>query len=118
MRAPQEYAQRALSAYVRSVFLQPNKKVFDVAALPLTEYAASLGLLALPKLRFLKKVGAAGRQAASHACTHACTRAQVATVCGCCTCTACADVGAMGAGVYVAGVVSVSGHGTCLPTAI
>ena len=27
---PQEVAQRALVSYLRSVFLQPNRKVFDV----------------------------------------------------------------------------------------
>ncbi|GAX85700.1 hypothetical protein CEUSTIGMA_g13114.t1 [Chlamydomonas eustigma] len=52
-----EYAQRSLIAYVRSVFLQPNKKVFDVTQLPAEEYAQSLGLITAPKLRFLKKVG-------------------------------------------------------------
>ena len=57
----QEFAQRSLIAYVRSVFLQPNKRVFDVTALPVGEYAQSLGLFAAPKLRFLKKVGTEGR---------------------------------------------------------
>ena len=52
----QEFAQRSLIAYVRSVFLQPNKRVFDVTKLPVGEYAQSLGLLTAPKLRFLKKV--------------------------------------------------------------
>jgi superfamily II DNA/RNA helicase len=51
------FAQSALVAYVRSVFLQPNKAVFDAAALPLDEYAESLGLLAAPQLKFLKRVG-------------------------------------------------------------
>eukprot|EP00798_Chlamydomonas_sp_ICE-L_P024609 gene24609-10228_t len=52
-----EYAQRALVAYVRSVFLQPNKDVFDVTKIPIAEAAESMGLLTAPKLRFLKKVG-------------------------------------------------------------
>ncbi|GFR52266.1 hypothetical protein Agub_g14801, partial [Astrephomene gubernaculifera] len=51
-----DFAQKALVAYCRSVFLQPRKAVFDVAALPLPEYAASLGLASVPKLRFMKKV--------------------------------------------------------------
>ena len=50
----QELAQRALVAYVRSVFLQPNKAVFDASALPAAEYALSLGLTSVPKLRFLR----------------------------------------------------------------
>ena len=53
----QELAQRALVAYVRSVFLQPNKAVFDASALPAAEYALSLGLTSVPKLRFLKQHG-------------------------------------------------------------
>ena len=53
----QEFAQRSLVAYVRSVFLQPNKAVFDVTKLPVGEAAQSMGLLSAPKLRFLKKVG-------------------------------------------------------------
>ena len=52
-------AQSAVVSYVRSVFLQPNRAVFDVASLPLPEYAAAMGLLAAPKLRFLKRQGGA-----------------------------------------------------------
>lgn len=51
-----EFAQKALTAYLRSVFLQPNKAVFDVLALPAEDYATSLGLATVPKLRFLRKV--------------------------------------------------------------
>ena len=54
---PQEVAQRSLVSYLRSVFLQPNRAVFDVAALPAAEYAYSLGLPTAPKLRFLKRTG-------------------------------------------------------------
>lgn len=53
---PQDFAQKALVAYLRSVFLQPNKAVFDVAKLPVEDFAASMGLASVPKLRFLKKV--------------------------------------------------------------
>jgi ATP-dependent RNA helicase DDX10/DBP4 len=49
------FAQRALAAYLRSVFLQPDKQTFDVTALPVEGLAASLGLPAAPRLRFLKK---------------------------------------------------------------
>ena len=51
----QDVAQRALVAYLRSIFLQPNKAVFRVAELPVEEYALSLGLSTLPRLRFLKR---------------------------------------------------------------
>ena len=53
----QETGQRALVAYLRSVFLQPNHDVFDVQKLPAAEYALSLGLPTAPKLRFLKQAG-------------------------------------------------------------
>ena len=65
----QELAQRALVAYVRSVFLQPNKAVFDASALPAAEYALSLGLTSVPKLRFLKRHGPRKGAAASEAQT-------------------------------------------------
>ena len=55
--AVQELAQRALVAYVRSIFLQPNKAVFDASALPAAEFALSMGLTSVPKLRFLKRHG-------------------------------------------------------------
>ncbi|KAJ2232129.1 ATP-dependent RNA helicase dbp4 [Coemansia sp. RSA 1722] len=47
--------QRAFVTYVRSVFLQKNKKVFSVDALPLEAYAESLGLPGAPNIRFVKK---------------------------------------------------------------
>ncbi len=53
----QELAQRALVAYVRSIFLQPNKAVFDASALPAADFALSMGLTSVPKLRFLKRHG-------------------------------------------------------------
>ena len=53
----QELAQRALVSYLRSVFLQPDRAVFDVTRLPAAEYALSLGLSTAPKLRFLRKAG-------------------------------------------------------------
>ncbi|KAL0034107.1 hypothetical protein WJX79_009163 [Trebouxia sp. C0005] len=52
-----ELGQRALVAYLRSVFLQPNHAVFDVQKLPAAEYALSMGLPTAPKLRFLKNAG-------------------------------------------------------------
>ncbi|KAI9989696.1 hypothetical protein PInf_019981 [Phytophthora infestans] len=37
-------AQKAFMSYVRSVYLQPDREVFDATALPLDAYAESLGL--------------------------------------------------------------------------
>ena len=54
-------AQRAFVSYVRSVYLQPNKDVFDVDSLPLEELAMSLGLPAAPRVRVLE--GPASREA-------------------------------------------------------
>ncbi|KAG2440238.1 hypothetical protein HXX76_004350 [Chlamydomonas incerta] len=53
-----DFAQKALTAYLRSVFLQPKKDVFDVTRLPVEDFAASIGLASTPKLRFLKRVKA------------------------------------------------------------
>ena len=52
-----------MTAYLRSVFLAPNKAVFDVHKLPAEEYALSIGLSAPPKLRFIKKGGQKSKQA-------------------------------------------------------
>ncbi|PIA16024.1 DEAD-domain-containing protein [Coemansia reversa NRRL 1564] len=49
--------QRAFVTYVRSVFLQKNKKVFDVDKLPLEEFAESLGLPGAPQVKFVKRKG-------------------------------------------------------------
>jgi hypothetical protein len=48
-------AQKAVVSYLKSVYLQPNKAVFDVAQLPVAAYAASLGLTNAPKLRFVTR---------------------------------------------------------------
>ncbi|KAI9275980.1 P-loop containing nucleoside triphosphate hydrolase protein [Sporodiniella umbellata] len=48
-------AQRAFVAYMRSIYLQKNKDVFDVNALPAEEFAHSLGLAGAPKIKFVKK---------------------------------------------------------------
>ncbi|XP_078401615.1 putative ATP-dependent RNA helicase DDX10 [Cetorhinus maximus] len=50
-----ERAQRCFVSYVRSVYLMKNKDVFDVFAIPLKEYAFSLGLAIPPRIRFLQK---------------------------------------------------------------
>ena len=50
-----QWAQKSFACYLRSVHLQSNKKIFDVKQLPIEEYAASLGLCQVPKIRFVKK---------------------------------------------------------------
>lgn len=61
----QELAQAALKSYLRSVFLQPNKAIFNVGALPAADYAASLGLASVPQMRFLKRAGVQATAASS-----------------------------------------------------
>ncbi len=51
----QELGEKACAAYLRSVFLQPNKTVFDVTALPVAELGLSMGLSSVPQLRFLRQ---------------------------------------------------------------
>jgi ATP-dependent RNA helicase DDX10/DBP4 len=48
-------AQRAFVAYMRSIYLQKNKTIFDVTVLPAEEFALSLGLAGAPKIKFVKK---------------------------------------------------------------
>ncbi|KAG0341653.1 ATP-dependent RNA helicase dbp4, partial [Podila humilis] len=47
--------QKAFISYMRSVYLQKDKSVFDVTALPAEEFAASLGLPGAPKIKFVEK---------------------------------------------------------------
>jgi ATP-dependent RNA helicase DDX10/DBP4 len=51
-------AQKAFMSYVRSVYLQPDRDVFDATALPLDEFAESLGLPGAPRMPFLSKMKA------------------------------------------------------------
>ncbi|ORX98326.1 DEAD-domain-containing protein [Basidiobolus meristosporus CBS 931.73] len=48
-------AQKAFVSYMRSVYLQRNKDIFDVNSLPGEEFATSLGLPGAPKIKFIKK---------------------------------------------------------------
>jgi len=50
-----EWAQKSIVSYVRSVFLQADKSVFDVTKLPLDKFSTSCGLVTTPKLQFMKK---------------------------------------------------------------
>ena len=46
--------QKCFISYMRSVFLQANKDIFNVQALPAEEFAESLGLPGAPKISFVK----------------------------------------------------------------
>ncbi|KAF1334812.1 Atp-dependent RNA helicase, partial [Globisporangium splendens] len=48
--------QKAFMSYVRSVYLQPNREVFDASKLPLDEFALSYGLPGAPRMPFLAKM--------------------------------------------------------------
>ncbi|KAL6538422.1 hypothetical protein OROGR_012410 [Orobanche gracilis] len=50
----QHLARRAFITYLKSVYKQPDKEIFEVTKLPVDEFAASLGLPMAPKVRFLK----------------------------------------------------------------
>jgi ATP-dependent RNA helicase DDX10/DBP4 len=45
-------AQKSFITYLRSIYLQSNKEVFDVHCLPTEEYAESLGLPGAPNIKF------------------------------------------------------------------
>ncbi|KAL6999301.1 DEAD-box ATP-dependent RNA helicase 32 [Sarracenia purpurea var. burkii] len=51
----QHLAHRAFITYLRSIYIQRDKEVFDVMKLPIEEFSASLGLPMTPKVRFLKQ---------------------------------------------------------------
>lgn len=48
-------AQKSVVSYLRSVFLQPKKHIFDVQALPAVEFALSVGLTSVPKMKILRQ---------------------------------------------------------------
>ncbi|KAG0270551.1 ATP-dependent RNA helicase dbp4 [Actinomortierella ambigua] len=50
--------QKAFISYMRSVYLQKDKTIFDVAALPAEAFASSLGLPGAPKIKFIAKSNA------------------------------------------------------------
>lgn len=51
-----ESAQRAFVAYIKSVYLMKNKKIFNVNALDTDAFARSLGLVVAPRIRFLQRL--------------------------------------------------------------
>ena len=46
--------QKAFTAYVKSIHLQKDRDIFDVHKLPLEEFATSLGLPGVPRIKFQK----------------------------------------------------------------
>ncbi|XGW19161.1 hypothetical protein V3C99_003187 [Haemonchus contortus] len=50
-----QFAQKSIVAYLRSVFMMHNKKVFDVTTIDAAALAASYGLITVPRVRFLSK---------------------------------------------------------------
>lgn len=51
-----ETAQRAFVAYIKSVYLMKNKKVFNVESINFDEFARSYGLVVTPRVRFLQRL--------------------------------------------------------------
>lgn len=51
-----ESAQRAFVAYIKSVVLMKNKKIFNVEKLDTDAFARSLGLVVVPRVRFLARL--------------------------------------------------------------
>lgn len=49
-------AQRAFVSYIKSVFLMKNKNVFKVQELDMDSFAKSLGLVSLPRIRFIDRI--------------------------------------------------------------
>jgi ATP-dependent RNA helicase DDX10/DBP4 len=55
-------AQKAFTSYVRSVYLQTNKAVFNVSTLSMQEFAESLGLVVPPKVKISTKASMLGAE--------------------------------------------------------
>lgn len=55
-------ANKAFKSYLRSVHLQPNRRVFDVKQLSFKQFAASFGLSSTPRIKFSGKGGEQGRE--------------------------------------------------------
>ena len=53
-------SQRAVVCYLRSVYLQKNKKVFDIKTIDIDSFSLSMGLPDAPRLRFLQQGASAG----------------------------------------------------------
>ncbi|KAM0063502.1 putative RNA helicase [Helianthus debilis subsp. tardiflorus] len=51
----QPLAQRSFKTYVKSIYKQKDKEIFDVTKLPIDDFSASLGLPMTPQLRYLNR---------------------------------------------------------------
>ena len=54
--------QKAFASYVRSIHVQKDKEIFKLDQLPLEEFATSLGLPGMPKIKFVKGDDAKARK--------------------------------------------------------
>ncbi|EPB70989.1 DEAD/DEAH box helicase [Ancylostoma ceylanicum] len=52
-----QHAQKSVVAYLRSIYMMKNKRVFDVTSIDAAELASSFGLMSVPRVRFLSKKG-------------------------------------------------------------
>ncbi|RCN50528.1 DEAD/DEAH box helicase [Ancylostoma caninum] len=50
-----QHAQKSVVAYLRSIYMMKNKRVFDVTSVDAAELASSFGLMSVPRVRFLSK---------------------------------------------------------------
>ncbi|KIW06852.1 uncharacterized protein PV09_02529 [Verruconis gallopava] len=55
-------AQKAFTSYVKSIYIQKDKEIFQLTKLPLEEFAASLGLPGAPRIKFMKGDDAKARK--------------------------------------------------------
>src|SRR3990167_4103782 len=50
------FAQKAIVTYLRSIYLNGNKEIFNLANIPADKLSTSYGLLGTPRIRFISKV--------------------------------------------------------------
>ncbi|KJH40512.1 DEAD/DEAH box helicase [Dictyocaulus viviparus] len=50
-----QFAQKSVVAYLRSIYMMRNKKVFNVRSINVSALASSYGLVTVPRVRFLNK---------------------------------------------------------------
>ncbi|KAH7337634.1 DEAD-domain-containing protein [Rhizoctonia solani] len=68
-------AQRAFISYVKSIYLQKDKSIFQLDKLPLDAFAAALGLPGAPKVKFIDQAMAKKRKNESRQAQLAATQA-------------------------------------------
>jgi ATP-dependent RNA helicase DDX10/DBP4 len=51
-----ESAKRALMAYMRSIYLMSNKKLFNLESIDTVKFSQSLGLVVAPRIRFAQRI--------------------------------------------------------------